>query len=683
MPSQAVLKLNSVNYPLEPFEDGQFHIQRIRAQEFFTPFTTDQQLTTNIAPYKPAVFPNFSKGFGRDRIDSDSANNLLEYRRFWDATIDTRWASGTYLPILEEDSGLVANDQVLRASVNFRNNAIALWEHFDSPNYKVFARFYDGSATDWAAMGGAGGQVRTSTNPVVARDIIATANGLAALLAETNDINCYISTDQGQSWAIATTNITANLLSDSVTANEDIDIGLYVNIGGVLLAAVWHEANATVTFFSSADGGDNWTDRSADIITSNGPQGIAVLAGIDNEDKVYLALAEGLYELDTADLTAITSRLIFPMEPHSHNGRNMKVADDGSLWFAQGVDNDTPPIVYRMTIANGERRIEQVPNDFSTGDGLPSDMLGTIRFMLPAKGMMYAALGGGVAGRQARIVAHNGDGWHSMRKHGTANQQILWMAASPHDNDVSRLHYTVLTASTTATAHFLAQPFANPASGISIKRETSGYIDLPWIDGGLALDSKNWLRVGINAHDLAATASTNDHINVDSAVSTDLGARTARGSFSDLGDFLSGGSRVGFPKNGNNEGLSGLALALRVNLLRETDTNTNTPVLKDVQIDYFPVLTPTREFIFQVNLTEARKILTTDQTTPFTNLQAAESSVTLVPLTYGDLGTIYVRVLPIEYREKLRNNSVPSSPAGASANDRRDGIAIVKAIQPV
>ena len=123
-----------------------------------------------------------------------------------------------------------------------------------------------------------------------------------------------------------------------------------------------------------------------------------------------------------------------------------------------------------------------------------------MRWMVPASGMVYASAGGGAASRQGRVWCHNGRGWHSMREHGTANRKIQWIAASADDDGTPRLHYAIRSTNTagayTTSTHFLAQAFVNPASGVSIKRESTGYVDLPYVDLGFPLDAKNWLRVG-------------------------------------------------------------------------------------------------------------------------------------------------------------------------------------------
>ena len=45
----------------------------------------------------------------------------------------------------------------------------------------------------------------------------------------------------------------------------------------------------------------------------------------------------------------------------------------GSLWFAQGVDNDSPAPIYRMTVS-GSTRIIESGYGLDVGDGVPDDM---------------------------------------------------------------------------------------------------------------------------------------------------------------------------------------------------------------------------------------------------------------------------------------------------------------------
>ena len=77
----------------------------------------------------------------------------------------------------------------------------------------------------------------------------AQVTNLVALMASEDDHKVSTSTD-GATWTAATTQITAGLLTNDVTQNEDIDAGLLASIGAELVAAVWDETSGTITFFS-------------------------------------------------------------------------------------------------------------------------------------------------------------------------------------------------------------------------------------------------------------------------------------------------------------------------------------------------------------------------------------------------------------------------------------------------
>lgn len=560
MPVGRAVKLNDIVYVTTDRKvrlNGETH--SVPVEEYQPPIFVEQfdtsggQSQQQLRGKDSQIFPNLSHGFGRDRVASDSARNPSEYRRFLDSDCDTRRPGDIRLPIRSEatiHSGL----EVLRAMTDFKANVWGLWE--DAGSTDIVSRDMTGSTLTW----GNGGTVATGTT-AVALDLIAHKTKIHALYAVTNDIVAEFSTD-GVTWTAATTPIALNLLSDSVTAHEDIDAGLFADIGGELVAVVWHEANGTITFYSNSNDGITWADEGVDIPSGNGPQGATVMTGIDNEDKLYVCTREGLYEVDTAPGTW-TTRKIFSLTAHNDNGRRMTVHSDGALWFQQGVDDDSTPITYRMFTSDGARRFEVVPNDFSDGDGVVTEMLGPIRAMYSSGGFLYASIGGGKAARQARLVAHNGSGWHSMHRHVLANQKIgPVIYVSGEDDGTPRLLFPIRTATDVTEVKFLGQPNANPQSGVTINREDSGYIDFPFIDGGMPLTSGAWLRVGVSADDLSAD-TTGEYIDV--AYGKDGEARTAN----DDEDILSGTSSIRLPTATKGLGVESNAFGIRLTLNRD------------------------------------------------------------------------------------------------------------------
>ena len=411
-------------------------------------------------------------------------------------------------------------------------------------------------------------------HPQVPVDITSDSGNLVAMTAIADDIRTYTSAN-GSSWTESTTPIAKGLLASNVTADfgttDPYDVGLFATIGGELTACVWHEDSSAITFYTSTNGGVVWADETVEISSANGPQGVAVYPDIDGEDKLYVGTNEGLYIVDTSPSTW-TYQLIMPMTGSSHNCRRMTV-HEGSLWFAQGVDNDSPAPIYKLTV-QGNSRIIESGFGLSYGDGVPSDMLGPVRWMKSSGDQLFISLGGGAANRNARILAWNGKGWHHMYKNASANQKIDWIDVGSGDDGVPRLHFSMRTGTSTCDAEFLEQPLVNPRSGVSIKRAADGqFIELPYYDLGMPHNSKNFLTAHLSADDLTASHET---------VEFHYGLNGADRDTTDLGDFTSSVSKIDFA---SGAGVSAKDIGIMLKLNRNDSTNTNTPKIKDIIIE--------------------------------------------------------------------------------------------------
>tara|TARA_R100000656_G_scaffold124311_1_gene102224 strand:- start:53 stop:1099 length:1047 start_codon:yes stop_codon:yes gene_type:complete len=246
---------------------------------------------------------------------------------------------------------------------------------------------------------------------------------------------------------------------------------------------------------------------------------------------------------------------------------------EGSLWFAQGVDNDSPAPIYKLTV-QGNSRIIESGFGLSYGDGVPDDMLGPVRWMKSAGDQLFISVGGGDSGRNARILAWNGKGWHHMYKNSSANQNIDWIDVDSGDDGVPRLHFAERTATANSASKYLAQPLVNPRSGVSIKRAVDGqFIELPYYDLGMPHNSKNFLTAHLSADDLTASHET---------VEFHYGLNGADRDTTDLGDFTSSVSKIDFA---SGAGVSAKDIGIMLKLNRNDSTNTNTPKIKDIIIE--------------------------------------------------------------------------------------------------
>ena len=422
-----------------------------------------------------------------------------------------------------------------------------------------------------------------------------------------------------------------SLLSNVVTANEDIDAGLLLTLGDELVAAVWDEVGKVIRFYSTSDVDENmkWVDQNVRISSSRGPLGICAYPDIDRVLKIYVATYEGIYVIDPSG-TDWDYQLIFPMTGHGDNGRRMTI-HNGSIWIAQGVGNTSPASIYKLTV-QGDRRLIESGFGLSTGDSVPSDMMGSVSWMKSAGDILYMSVGGHSGSTKSRVLAHNSLGWHHMTQHTTANQPIEWIDFSGDDDATPRLHYAIRTGTAVSNAKFLGEPNVNPRSGVSIKREDDsdnvvGYLDLPYIDLGMPHESKAWLRGHVNADDLNSSAA-DEYIAIE--YGTDNAARTTTA----LGNFTSATTANTFA---SNAGVSAVNIGMRVHLLRGS-TVANTPKLKDITVEAMVVpgngnVMYQHEFNIDISQTASTNGLSSE--TVYSNLKTLLASIPQVDLEFG------------------------------------------------
>ena len=499
--------------------------------------------------------------------------------------------------------------------------------------------------------------IAIKSSPAVALDIVHHKTNLVALYTNRTSHKVSTSTD-GITWTAATTQLTAGLLANSVTAHEDIDAGLLATIGGELVAAIWDETGGTITFFSSTNAGVVWADENVDIASGNGPQGLAVYPDIDGENKLYVATNEGIYMVDTAPSTW-TYELIVPLNNHNDNGKRMTV-HQGALWFAQGVDNDTPAPIYKMTVSGNARQIEP-DYGLSFGDGVPDNLLGSVKWMKSSGDFLFIAVGGGAGSRNGRILCWNGSGWHSAVKDTTANQQMQWCEVGSGDDGVPRLHYGFRTATTTSDVKFLEQPLVNPRAGVTIKRDdlsgsNVGHIELPYFDMGMPHENKNFAAVHISAEDLDTTSD--EYVEVEYGLN---GAATT----TDLGNYTSSVSKNLFA---SGAGVSGKNIGLRLKVNRG-GTNTNTPKIRDIVVEGFVVPSILYEHQMQIDIEQTAAETGLSVENVISNLETLISSVPQVTFKFGQVSK-YVAVDRERSSFSYNINSWEASGAPNSMADR-------------
>lgn len=603
-------------------------------------------------------FSDFSGGFGAARWDLESERG---FRFFRNSTIETRWIEAVVLAILDEASTEVVADEVVRGSVENGGDLWSLWEDSTTGFFKVGAvraRKYTGSTTTW---GGGGAlerdDVANTANEVVGLDIQSPGSLLIALAAgrfkdtggSVNDINIQTSPD-GVTW---TSRATINLLTNVPTANENIDAGLIcpTRIRGESVVALWDEDNKTVDLRSSTND-TTWTAEINTIPSQTGVKGIAVYPGIDGNDKLYVAVDKGVYEVDTSPATW-TATLVLPMVSHADNGRRM-IVHQRALWIPVGGDNNTPAAMWRMTVS-GDARVIETDLGLDALDGVANELLGPWRWLAATGQFLFASVGGGAASRNGRVLCHNGKGWHHLYRNGTANQQVQWIAVSGNDDGTPRLHFSRRTATSESDTSFLGQPLAHPDSGVTVKRQASGSLEVPEVrlmpnQSGAAY-SGIMDAAGMSA---AETIAWLMDVNGTSPPTTSRGTFTSTVTRLDLNSDL---------------GISGRTFNNQLDFARG-GTNTLSPKMRSMEFQFDKNLRLLRGWQVPIDLDATAKQASLTPGAVLSNLNTVIESDQQLAFILGDAASVTIQC--VNFEMSLGVDMEPGDPKGWG---RRTGVA--------
>lgn len=647
------LLLNDVGYVLDRFDDGE-----LLRREHIRPFapvtvTQGQQRQERIDTYSSTLFGPFTAGFGRDRIPAHRVNEPIETRRFFDATADTRWDSGAYLPLLNVSQTEPTESEKVRASTVFQNVLYTAWDRDDGSNDRG-VRTASHSGTTWTGTTA----VDTNTAEAIALDLSVFRNHLLLLYASGQNHVIRRSSD-GTTWGSAATPIATGLLTNAVTANETIQAGLLTEIGGQAVAVIWHEANGTITFYEGSDEGNTWTDENIEIPSGTGVAGVAVMPGIDGEDKLYVGTGSGVWEVDTAPSTW-TFQLVIPMSGEAGNCLRM-VVHNGMLWVPVGVGANGTAGMLRMVV-QGDRRIVETNHGMDVLDGVPSDMRGNWQWLHSSGKFLYAAYGGGQSGTTGRILCHNGEGWHSVAESAASGSdtEMRWCHVFSED-----LHFARGAAGTAIdVAESCADIERNPNSSTGLAREITGYIDLPYSNDGMPTVDGIFLQARVDASNLSGDAS-------EEYVKLFFGANDAIRTTTELGNILSGTLKL---NAGSGAGVSARNVGLRVYLNRDSSGNTDTPIVHTVEVDTFKIPDETERFTFRVDLEATADIDEIDVETVIANLEAARDLGTLPTFRYGGDAQRHVKVRAMRFLEEIEGADGAEAQTAPDSQARRIGI---------
>lgn len=640
-----IVRLDSKDYVVQ----GQ--VRRYSLEPYAPSFRPSglQRLEGLAGPPTSYIFPVPVNGFGLKRMTK--VDDPEQARYFWDSRLETRWESAMTLPILDENSTEEAEAKVIRVSHSFQGNLWSLWQGSSGVNLAVVSRRYAGSTTEWTG-GGTVVAPGTAYQPQ-ALDLISIGDRMIALVVgkpgavtSENDYHIRHSTD-GVTWTPATTDLpenTAPFLSGTAF-DQALDAGRLGVVGNEAIAVVV-ESNV-VKAYSSTDKGTTWASEGT-LFPATKITGVAAYVGVDGKEKLYVGTAEGLWEVDTSVPTWVAQPVPLGLPRHKDNCRGMTV-HQGALWVPVGVDDSSPAPIYTITV-RGDTRIITTDMGLDRGDGVPSDMLGPVRWMKSAGQFLFIAVGGGAAGRNARILCHNGRGWHHMYRHSTENQQIQWIDVASEDDSTPRLHFAVRTANNATDTRFLAQPLVNPQAGVAIKRQLSGYVDRPEFDGGMPRVNATWLQLYYDAIDLSPIGVSGEYINL--SYGLDGASPTT-----DLGNVFSNDKDLDFGTA--SRGVASKSIQIRETYNRDAPDNTQSPKGRSVELVYMKRPKRLQAFEMQVDLVATALHRNTGVEGVIDELKNALDASTLVPFAYGKMGQVNVRVRAVEGLEQWEEPANP------------------------
>lgn len=285
--------------------------------------------------------------------------------------------------------------------------------------------------------------------------------------------------------------------------------------------------------------------------------------------------------------------------------------------------------------------------------------------MVATHDALYMSVGGDAENRHASIFAWNGQGWHSVFRNGTADQGIDWF-----DIKDNRLQFGVKTGASAATSSYLDGIATNPAIGIALPRQTSGYVQVPYYDAGLPTTNGVWIQARMAADSLSANTSGE-------FVRIEYGVNGASRTTVDLGDIISGTLKLGAPPGTPGIGVSGVDIGFEITLNRDGSTNTDTPRVRSLEVRYLKLEPTLERFTFMVDLEGTAAMEDSSVETVIANLEAARDLVTLATFTYANITQTFVKVRELKFMETLEGADGIDPQSVGDAQARRYGFAEV------
>jgi hypothetical protein len=415
---------------------------------------------------------------------------------------------------------------------------------------------------------------------------------------------------------------------------------------------LWDEDAKVVNLYSATTNLASWSAEIATIPAPTGVNGIAVMAGTDGNDKLYIGVDGGIFEVDTSPSTWTYVKVHTPPFHHADNYRRMTVHQfrgKEAIWFGLSGLNSQPASVGVLYVdGDSYGRETDVTEEGiflgpAAGDGCEPKLYGAFRWWKSAGQFLFAAVGGYASGRNGWIYKFNRYGWSPAYIHGSANYDLYWMDISANDDGTPRLHFAIRSAANTTDIYFLERPLTNITDGQTYTYQTTLALDRPEYDLALPRITKALLQINGDYANLGELSDSENYINIDYWAGPGMS-----GTPTNAGDFDEDTQSITLA---SGAGVAAKAFAFRENLIRESGTTTTTPEARTLETNFFAKIPAVQRFTFMIDLEDSAELTGRNLKEVQTNLYSARDSNTLIQLQYGEMAATYVDVKQMRFAD--------------------------------
>ena len=560
------------------------------------------------------------------------------------------------------------------------NDTMAVSYERASGNTSSFSHSYDidGAGTTeillcYGVLGAASGVITAGdSNAVGARAFGATVhkgsmyvigNGAAAIEEQ---YAVYQSPDAGHWTRVGGTNWpTAEYLQTSGPrvnnwAQRYADI---LDDGSNLIAAIYEDPSsdngtkAQVRIGYTANTGTSWTFNAGLVIPCTDTPNIKLLHFNDlytagTPQVPILITSDNIYKLDIGN--NVFQELLPPgiLTGTADEALGAEVGADGKLYISKAGGDI-------LQISFPQQSVREIVNvgpqskaHYEESDGLVTARQGHANYISGSDPRwLFVAYGGHAGSKNASILAMNYEtgAWHSFFRNSTADRDITSLVISTESDGIPRLHASAEGAAA-CTAFMFEEPLVAAVTGVTQNYKTTGYVEWAEDDLGDPHTSAAVMRALIDDGGTMGSGTTTNYVQLK------YGLDGAAYDNVTLGNFLSTAKSLNFDAT-NNRGVSAKTLKVQLNLFGADAATTNTPQIKEYEIQARNRVSVLRGWEIAIDLDASAEFQSTEQPpnpeTVVSNLLTVQNSVTLVPLVVGEGAEAQVEMTTGEWMLEL------------------------------